>query len=399
MRRTSFKSLQREWSILGTATYGILLVISIFISVLSGLQDAARWFIPSALWLVLLLLEVRRLLPENHRPNDNILIDHLGVANLVTISRGFLFVCAGGFLLLPAPTGRLTWIPGLLYTIAIILDRLDGYLARRSGQVSVMGAQMDMRFDALGILIVTLLGIRWGQLPWWYISIGVVFYLYDLGLRTRHHRNKPVYSLPENPNRPVLAGMQMGFLAVSLWLIFSSAVLYLAALVFGLPLLVTFIRDWLFASGRLSPESRWFRKFTRSAGKATQTVILPGIRIGTVLLVSFLFLKRPGQVGSLGVFLSGIGLSLSIKQLAFIFTILSLGLLLGIMPRICALAVMAFSGAFVMIFPLLIFPKILLVVTGVLLLYGPGQWKLLDLEERLLYRTNLPPRENPLQIS
>ena len=80
--------------------------------------------------------------------------------------------CWLDFLLLPSPPEPLAWIIALLYTAASIADWIDGYAARRVDQVTVLGQQLDIEFDGLGVAVVSLLAVRYGQLPIWFLSIG-----------------------------------------------------------------------------------------------------------------------------------------------------------------------------------------------------------------------------------
>ncbi|WP_339915429.1 CDP-alcohol phosphatidyltransferase family protein [uncultured Brevundimonas sp.] len=79
----------------------------------------------------------------------------LKLANLVTLSRGVLIVPILGLLL----TGHPVWALGL-YVIAALTDAVDGWLARRSGQASTFGAQLDAAVDnvfSLAILVFLML--------------------------------------------------------------------------------------------------------------------------------------------------------------------------------------------------------------------------------------------------
>jgi len=386
-RHPVLTQLRRQWFVLSIILFGVLLLLSCLLMAFLGLLFAVTWLLPAAVLAGVQLAEIRRFLPQNHRPDDHVLFGQLGAANILTIIRGFLFVCVGGFLLAPPPAGGFRWIPGLLYTIGVVLDRFDGTLARKTGQVTVLGAQIDMRFDALGILIVTLLGLQWGMLPGWYISVGIAFYLYDIGLRFRRRRHKPVYALPENPNRPVLAGLQMGFLAVSLWPVFSPAVLRTAAPVFGLPLVITFVRDWLFASGRLDSEFVWYRRLIHLAGKTSRNVILPGIRLGAVSLVLLGITGSADGLGLQAALAKSPGILYLPGMVAGSLALCALMLVVGILPRIAALGAMVISGIWIMATPALLLPKLLLLGAGVCLVFGPGRWNLWNGEERLLMRT------------
>jgi phosphatidylglycerophosphate synthase len=78
----------------------------------------------------------------------------LGVANRVTLGRAMLvagvsaLVAAG----VPAPPGLLAPVAG----VALLLDAVDGRVARRTGSVSSLGARFDMEVDAFLILVLSI---------------------------------------------------------------------------------------------------------------------------------------------------------------------------------------------------------------------------------------------------
>ncbi len=59
-------------------------------------------------------------------------------------------------------------------TVALVLDGVDGQVARRTGTVSPLGARFDMEIDAFLILV---LSVHAGsELGWWVLAIGVAYY-------------------------------------------------------------------------------------------------------------------------------------------------------------------------------------------------------------------------------
>jgi CDP-diacylglycerol---glycerol-3-phosphate 3-phosphatidyltransferase len=158
--------------------------------------------------------------------------------------RGFLVAIASGFLALPA-------IAAPAYTTAAILDGIDGRVARRARRETLLGSNLDMSVDALGILVASLGGIFLSKLPIWYAAIGVARYLFVFGIAARDRAGKPVRSLDASGRRRLLAGLQMGFLAVALWPQIPPALTSIAAYPFGAATLVMFLRDWLFVSHRI----------------------------------------------------------------------------------------------------------------------------------------------------
>jgi CDP-diacylglycerol--glycerol-3-phosphate 3-phosphatidyltransferase len=184
----------------------------------------------------------------------------LGVATQLTLLRGFLVSLLAGFALSPPPASRMVrWMPGLLYVVAVLSDRYDGILARRLDQVTDLGRRLDVAMDGLGLLMASVLAVRWHRLPLIYLSVGAAYYLFHAGLALRSFLGWPVYRDRIRPRRATrfFAGVQMVVCVVALLpgtgplspTAFASA-MTLAATVAMLPTLAFFARDWLLAVGR-----------------------------------------------------------------------------------------------------------------------------------------------------
>lgn len=184
--------------------------------------------------------------------DDAVPRSQLGWANRLTLLRGVLIAASAGFLFQnPVPT--LAWVPALCYGCAVLLDRLDGEVARRSGQTSRLGSELDTVFDALGLLVAPLLAVDYGKVHWTYLLVSAAYYLFAEGLYWRRRHTLPVYPLHPSSLRRTLAGCQMGFVALALWPQFTAELTRLAGVAFMLPMLAGFTLDWLVVSGRLRP--------------------------------------------------------------------------------------------------------------------------------------------------
>ena len=89
------------------------------------------------------------------------------------------------------------------------------------------------------------------RLPVYYLAAGGAYYIFQLGLRLRRRRGKPLHPTGPRAFARLVAGFQMGFLSAALLPLFSGPVLALAAPVFLLPLLAGFVWDWLIATGKI----------------------------------------------------------------------------------------------------------------------------------------------------
>lgn len=103
----------------------------------------------------------------------------LGPANRVTLLRAALVVAVAGLVLRP-PTldDSAYWWVILLSAMALVLDGVDGRVARRTETSTAFGARFDMELDAFLMLTLSLLVWMGGRLGPWVIAIGALRYLF-----------------------------------------------------------------------------------------------------------------------------------------------------------------------------------------------------------------------------
>lgn len=108
----------------------------------------------------------------------------LGPANRITLARVILALPLVALALLPAsvgpdPTGIETrwWIVGL-GALALMLDGVDGHVARRTGTQTPFGARFDMESDAALLMVLSILTWRSGQVGAWVLGIGLMRYVF-----------------------------------------------------------------------------------------------------------------------------------------------------------------------------------------------------------------------------
>lgn len=106
----------------------------------------------------------------------------LGPANRLTLARATLVLPLATLALLPgALTGAGYWWLVGLSAVALVLDGLDGPLARRTGTESAFGARFDMELDAFLLLALSALVWRSGKVGSWVLLVGGMRYLFVLG--------------------------------------------------------------------------------------------------------------------------------------------------------------------------------------------------------------------------
>ncbi|RLM54106.1 CDP-alcohol phosphatidyltransferase family protein [Halobellus sp. Atlit-31R] len=268
--RTVPAALQREWAAVAVTT--ILLAVGGAAALALGIEEAAvllaapltalppvavRWLVPVTvvigfeLWFTYRHLDANR--PDGSGSRASVQ-ESLGAPNLVTLTRGLLFAALAGFGAV-APTPQVAWLPALLYGTGCVLDFLDGFLARRTGRTTVLGAKLDLAFDTTGFLVAPLVAVLWGQLPVWYLSLSAARYLFKLGRGLRRRRGRPVYDLPPSVVRRPLAGLQMVFITLALSPLLSPALVRPLAAIVLAPSLAVFARDYLVVAGWLDREA------------------------------------------------------------------------------------------------------------------------------------------------
>ncbi|MCB0065369.1 MAG: CDP-alcohol phosphatidyltransferase family protein [Caldilineaceae bacterium] len=306
---------------------------------------ADRWRLFSAALALLLLGFLWRGLRYNRRTEASHLWPTLGYGNWLSLLRGIVLCLLAGFFLLPRPTVALTWLPALLYTADRVTDLFDGYLARRTGRVSKLGAMLDIELDGLGLLIAVVLGVQYGLLPVWYLLLAVSRQLFVMGLWLRRRAGLPNRDLPPSDNRRVIAGFQTGFLCVVFWPLLTPAVTQWAAVLFAIPLIYSFGRDWLVVSYVIDPESALYRK-TRSVIKLCFERYLPVLARGMCVGLMVWFLWPFGDAAtpwSATVHRWQLPyVSLWSGLLWGIFAVATVATLLGIAGRLAALCLLGF---------------------------------------------------------
>lgn len=270
--RTAFDddfTLQRLQKVWRSVLLFHLIFTLVWFSVLSSAlppADALTWLLPAAAVNAYVLVLLRKALNKNYHPAAKILLPHLGWANWLTVLRGGLIGALGGFVFQAAPIAAeksswLAWTPGAVYSFAALLDYFDGYIARITKSETRLGEWLDTKIDALGLLVAPVLAIALGRLPIFYVAVSLAYYLFQFGVWYRKKTGRPAIKPDPHPAKRMIAGFQMGLVAIALFPIFSRPVMTIAALIFMIPLLCGFLRDWLVICGYVEvnhlQKTRW----------------------------------------------------------------------------------------------------------------------------------------------
>jgi phosphatidylglycerophosphate synthase len=173
----------------------------------------------------------------------------MGPADRVTLARATLIGGVTGLaadqVAAPAGAAARPWSVAVLValaTVALVLDAVDGRVARRTGTESSLGARYDMEVDAYLILVLSVLVGR--SSGWWVVAVGAVRYAFVAAARVAPWLTAP---LPPRFGRKVVAATQGVVLVVAAsGLFWRPLVLFAVAVSLG-TLLWSFGRDvrWL----------------------------------------------------------------------------------------------------------------------------------------------------------
>ncbi|PKO51274.1 MAG: CDP-alcohol phosphatidyltransferase, partial [Betaproteobacteria bacterium HGW-Betaproteobacteria-21] len=180
-----------------------------------------------------------------------------GAANRVTLVRAALVAVVAGTVLFPQALQGSALPIAVLSTLALILDGVDGWVARRTGSASVFGARFDMELDAFFILVLCAMLVQLGKAGVWVLAIGAMRYLFVLAM---HFLPWLSGTLPESFRRKLVCVVQVAALLLCLLPVVSPS-LATAILALALAALtLSFAQDvrWLFlhAAGQAARHHR-----------------------------------------------------------------------------------------------------------------------------------------------
>lgn len=100
----------------------------------------------------------------------------LGPANRVTLARAILVGGVTALVVDAIATHREVTALVILASVALVLDAVDGQVARRTGTVTALGARFDMEVDAFLILVLSVFVAN--DIGGWVLAIGAMRYVF-----------------------------------------------------------------------------------------------------------------------------------------------------------------------------------------------------------------------------
>jgi len=137
----------------------------------------------------------------------------LGWANRVTLLRGVLIALLAGSMAFPAFMQRHALEMVGLALLALCLDGLDGWVARRTHSATAFGARFDMELDAFFIAVLCCALVVLDKLGGWVLLCGALRYGFVAAGLVWHWLQRP---LPPSFRRQLVCVWQVASLLVAL---------------------------------------------------------------------------------------------------------------------------------------------------------------------------------------
>lgn len=167
-----------------------------------------------------------------------------GWANRITLLRGAIVMLLAGAGLFPAFLSTHVHTFVALALGCLLLDGVDGWVARRTGRSGAFGARFDMELDAFFLLVLSIVLVALGKAGPWVLAIGLARYAFIAAQAVCPSLRRP---LPPSRLRKIGCVWQGATLMICLLPVVSSSVANTALLVALALLLLSFGRDtvWL----------------------------------------------------------------------------------------------------------------------------------------------------------
>ncbi|PPI82299.1 CDP-alcohol phosphatidyltransferase family protein [Marinobacter flavimaris] len=160
------------------------------------------YFLAAALYLAVCALIIR-FWPETR---------DFGWANRATLLRGSLVIVLVALAPFADHLSDSLWLYGWMALLALVLDGVDGKVARATDSQSEFGARFDMELDALFILGLSVAVLALGKAGPWVLALGLIRYAFVIATHILDWLNAP---LPESFRRKTVCVWQIVTLLVA----------------------------------------------------------------------------------------------------------------------------------------------------------------------------------------
>jgi phosphatidylglycerophosphate synthase len=139
---------------------------------LQSLLEVGRSFPIKTMMILALALPLIAVLADRHLVSPS-----FGPANRVTLARAAMTALLVALIgESPGPAGA--WFSMIVASMAVGMDGIDGWLARRRGDAGGFGARFDMETDAALILVTSVLVWQFGKAGPWVLAAGLLRYVF-----------------------------------------------------------------------------------------------------------------------------------------------------------------------------------------------------------------------------
>jgi phosphatidylglycerophosphate synthase len=175
------RAAQAGWAAM---TVGALVLLALALLAGAGRTRITATLTGGLLYALIVSMMLRGL--KGHAPHAS-----FGLANRVTLLRAGIATVlsaiaveglAGGYngleLGVPGRGNLWSWAVVAAALVGLVLDGVDGWLARRLELTSAFGARFDMEVDALSVLALAMLVVVSGRAGGWVLFIGLMRYIF-----------------------------------------------------------------------------------------------------------------------------------------------------------------------------------------------------------------------------
>ena len=161
---------ENRFSVVIELAAGLVAAAALAFGLQVWLESSPAWVVGSGLVYLSVAAAILRFWPADR--------ECFGWPNRVTLARAVLVAVLAGVLMLPEIVQRHGAVLAALAIGALLLDGLDGWVARLLDGATRFGARFDMEVDALLILVLSIAVVVGGRAGGWVLAIGGMRYAF-----------------------------------------------------------------------------------------------------------------------------------------------------------------------------------------------------------------------------